>query len=226
MTLPTNTEGGQEQVNQELPTPKFTDASAGSATSSVDPEALTEAILKRLDPILEKKLQSTKDKRIANIEKRLGMQDIEELKAMGATIPDSVLTEYRFRQLEESRQSPASSQTPTSQGSGANLAAQDVSEVVKKFQLDANEPDVINALRGTYRNRDHFEATLAQMALARVNRPTPTAADSAAITGSPAPLKGDASAMIARLTELQKFPTKNKAEIAKLRAELEARNWQ
>jgi hypothetical protein len=206
MTDPINPEGGAEQVNPELPTPKFTDASPGSATSSMDPEALTEAILKRLDPILEKKMQSTKDKRIANIEKRLGIQDLEELKAMGATIPDNVLTEYRFRQLEESRQSAPSSQAPTSQGSGATLTATDVSEVVKNYQLDANTPEVLDALRGTYRNRDHFEATMAKLALKRTTIPQPSAAEAASLQ-TPA-------ASAAGVKDLQSAYEKKRNEIA------------
>lgn len=185
MTDPTQPESGQEQVNQGLPTPTFTETSAGSSTSSVDTEALIEAVLNRLTPQLEKKLQSTKDKRIANIEKQLGIRDLEELEAMGATIPESVKLEHRLRQLEGTRQStPPQAQTPTSPGSGANLTAQDVAEVVKKFQLDANDPDVIGALRGTYRNRDHFENTLAHLALTRATRPPSDASGSASLPGS------------------------------------------
>jgi hypothetical protein len=168
--------------------------------------------------------QSTKDKRIAQLEKRLGMSDLAELEEQGVQIPENVKLEYRLRNLETQRPAPES-QAPTSQGSGASLTTQDVSEVVKQYQLDANSPEVLEALRGTYRNRDHFEATLAKVALARVNRPQPSAAESAApVTESSAPTK-DTASMIARLNELQKFPSKNRAEIAKLSTELEARGW-
>jgi len=216
-------EGGAEQVSQELPTPKFTDASPVSATSSVDTDALTEAILKKLEPIFDKKMQSTKDKRIAEIEKKLKLSDFAELEEMGAQIPDSAKLEYRLRELEAGRQ-PGSGQTATSQGSGATLTAQDVSEVVQKYKLDANDAEVIEKLRGTYKNRDHFELSLAQVALARVNKPTPSAADAGTIKTEPGKTE-DVGAKISRLQVLQKEPTKYRAEIRKLTAELDAVGW-
>jgi hypothetical protein len=125
--------------------------------------------------------QSTKDKKVAAIEKRLGMTDLAELEAMGATIPENVKTEYRFRNLEQSPSESSPEQPASSPGNGAALTAQDVSEVVKKYQLDANESDVLEALRGTYRNRDHFEASLASLALARANRPQPSPAEASSL---------------------------------------------
>jgi len=226
MAEPNQTEGGQEQVNQELPTPKFTETSADSATSRVDTKALAAEVAKLLKPDFEKVAQSTKDKRIAALEKKLGVGDLAELEELGAQIPDSVKMEYRFRQLETQHQTESSEQTPTSQGSGATLTAQDVSEAVKQFNLDANNADVIEALRGTYRNRDHFEATLAKLAISKTNKPAPSAADSTTITGTtPISTKVETSVMIARLDELQKMPTKNRAEIQALKKELEKRDW-
>lgn len=226
MTLPTQPERGTEQPSEGLPIPKLETPLSDSSPSSVD----TDAIVKQVTENLRRELrmaQSTKDKEIATIKKTLGISDLSELEAMGATIPENVKLEHRLRQLETQRTAEGSpDQKPSSPGNGAALTAQDVTEVVKKFQLDANDADVIGALRGTYRNRDHFEATLASMALARVNRPQPSAAESTTISTpeSVAPNK-DTGAMIARLQELQKFPTKNKAEITKLTTELDQRGW-
>jgi hypothetical protein len=216
MTETTQSEGGAEQVNQELPTPKFTEASPVSATSSVDAEALALKVAKILRPDFEKVAQSTKDKRIAQIEKRLGLGDLAELEELGAQIPDNVKLEYRFRQLESERQKP-DPQPTTSQGSGANLAAQEVSEVVKKFKLDANDPEVIEALRGTYRNRDHFEVSLAQMALARANRPTPSAANAATISSSPPAPSKDVEQLTAEYKTNMRAARGDKAKLSSLR---------
>jgi hypothetical protein len=227
MTLPTQPERGAEQPSSELPIPTLESPSSASSPSSVD----TDAIVKQVTENLRRELrmaQSTKDKEIATIKKTLGISDLSELEAMGATIPENVKLEHRLRQLESGRTAESSpDQKPSSPGNGAGLTAQDVSEVVKKFQLDANDADVIGALRGTYRNRDHFEATLASMALARINRPQPSAAESTAIAtqATAAPSNEDTAAMIARLNDLQKFPSKNKAEITKLRTELDQRGW-
>src|SRR3990167_2093247 len=114
MTETTNLEGGLEKASAELPIPTLEDSSVVSATSSVDTDALTEAILKKLEPIFDKKMQSTKDKRIAEIEKKMKLSDFAELEEMGAQIPESVKTEYRFRQLESGQS--GSGQTATSQG--------------------------------------------------------------------------------------------------------------
>jgi hypothetical protein len=227
MTDTPKPEGGQEQVSQELPTPKFTGASADSATSSVDTTALAKEVAKLIMPEFQKMAQSTKDKRIADIEKqmsRLGLSDLAELEGMGAQIPDNVKQEFRFRQLESQRQTPeAPSQTSTSQGSGANLTAQDVSEAVRQYQLDANTPEVLEVLRGTYRNRDHFEATLARVALARSNKPTPTPAESASLQSQPP--AGKMAADVAdqkygELGRLLKEPSRNASKIESLKKEL------
>lgn len=210
MTEPTKPEGGAEQASAELPIPKLETASPVSATSSVDTKALAKEVADLLKPDFEKVAQSTKDKRIANIEKRLGIKDLAELEEQGVQIPENVKLEYRLRNLEEGRQTPeVPSQTTTSQGSGATLTAQDVSEVVKKFNLDANTPEVLDVLRGTYRNRDHFEATLANVALAQINKPQPSAASSASLQSSAVnSQRVDVNQLNAELTQLSRSPSR------------------
>ena len=184
----TQPESRPEDASQELPVPKLESSSAGSPTSSVDTKAIAKEVAEILRPDFERVAQSTKDKRIADIQKRLGISDLAELEGMGVQIPPEVKTEYRLRNLEQgpgTRQPERSDQTPTSQGSGATLTATDVSDVVKTYQLDANTPEVLEALRGTYRNRDHFEATMAKLALKRSAAPQPSAAESSTIQGQP-----------------------------------------
>lgn len=183
MTLPTQPERGAEQPGSDLPIPKLETPSPASP-SSVD----TDAIVKQVEERLRREIrqaQSMRDKESA-ASKKVGIDDLSELEALGATIPDHVKNEYRFRRLESG--APANNspvQSTPSPGNGAALTAQDVSEVVKNLRLDANDADVINALRGTYRNRDHFEATMANLALARVNQPQPSPAESASLQASP-----------------------------------------
>jgi hypothetical protein len=185
MTLPTTPEHGTEQPGSELPTPKLESPSPASP-SSVDTDAIAKQVADQIRREI-RQAQSTKDKELDAIKKGLGIGDLSELEAMGATIPDSAKLEYRLRQIESQR-SPASSpdQKPSSPGNGAALTAQEVSEVVQRYKLDANTPEVLEALRGTYRNRDHFNATMADLALRKTNQPQPSAAESAAIQGQPA----------------------------------------
>lgn len=214
MTEPTQPESTPEAGNQGLPVPTFSETSADKPTSQVDTKALAKEVADILRPELERTAQSVKDRRFAAIEKKLGMSDLAELREMGVEIPENVEMKYQLRQLMEQRnpQAPETpTQAPTSQGSGASLTVQDVSEVVKKFNLDANQADVMEALRGTYRNRDHFEASLANLAFAKLNKPQPSAAASPAMPSTPNPPSSpvDVSALSAEYSKLAKAPGKN-----------------
>lgn len=192
MTEPTTTpERGTEQPSEGLPIPTLETPSSVSSPSSVDTEAIAKQVAEQIRREL-RMAQSTKDKEINAIKKTLGISDLSELEAMGATIPDNVKLETRLRQLEGQR-TPDNSpvQQPSSPGNGAALTATDVSEVVRKFKLDANTPEVLEALRGTYRNRDHFEATLAGLALAKIAQPQPSAAEALSLQSAPPSGGGD-----------------------------------
>jgi hypothetical protein len=207
MTLPTQPERGAEQPSEGLPIPKLETPSPASSPSSVDIDAIAKQVADKIQRDL-RMAQSNKDKEIAAIKKRLDMPDLAELEAMGATIPENVKTEYRFRNLEQRPSESSPEQPASSPGNGAALTAQDVSEVVKKFNLDANEPDVLDVLRGTYRNRDHFEASLASLALARVNRPQPSAAESSAISAGAVSQSVDVNQLNNEVTQLARNPSR------------------
>jgi hypothetical protein len=184
---PKTTESGSEPAIEELPIPKIESASTDSPPSSLDIDSLAETILKKLSPELDKKLQSTKDKRISEIEKRLNLGQFAELEELGAQIPENVKLEYRLRELEGRNAKAESPAQRPSQGSGAQLSAQDVSQVITDLQLDANDPQVIEALRGSYRSRDHFDAAMTKLAYARVTKPNPSPSAAPAVQGKPAP---------------------------------------
>jgi hypothetical protein len=220
MTLPAQPERDAEQPGSDLPIPKLETPSPASP-SSVDTDAIVKQVAEQLRREI-RQAQSTKDKEIDAIKKGLGIGDLTELEAMGATIPENAKLEIRLRNLEAQRSagnSPA--QDPSSPGNGAGLTAQDVSEVVKKLQLDANDADVINALRGTYRNRDHFEAAMAGLALARINRQTPSPAEAPSLQSPPAPSSTvDVEALSAEHSRLLKNPSKNMARIREIQEQL------
>jgi hypothetical protein len=208
MTEPTQPERGVEQPSTELPIPKLETPSSVSSPSSVDIDAIAEQAAEKIRREI-RQAQSTKDREVAAIKKSLGITELAELEAMGVQIPENVKTEYRLRQIESQR-SPDNSpvQRPSSPGNGAALTAQDVSEVVKQYQLDANTPEVLEALRGTYRNRDHFDATMARLAMAKVNRPQASAAESPSITSTSAPTTVvNVGSLQAELIQLAKNPS-------------------
>jgi hypothetical protein len=208
MTLPTQPERGVEQPSTELPIPKLESPSPVSSPSSVDTDAIAKQVAEQIRREI-RQAQSTKDREVAAIKKSLvGIADLAELEAMGAQIPDHVKTEYRLRQVESQR-TPDNSpvQQPSSPGNGAALTAQDVSEVVKQYQLDANTPEVLEALRGTYRNRDHFEATMARLAISKNNQPQSSAAESPSIASArPVTTAVNVEQLQAEVLQLAKTP--------------------
>ena len=225
MTLPAKPESTPEQPIPELPIPTIGSASADKPTSGVDTKALAKEVAELLRPEIGKTVQSTKDRRIARIERTLGISELEELQEMGATIPENVAMEYRLRQLEGSKQTPQTPpQTPTSPGSGATLTGAEVAQVVKEYGLDANSADVIEALRGTYRNRDHFESTMAKLALGKTNRPQPSPAASTTLKAPPPPeaklSEQEADQKYSEIAVLLRNPSLNGAKILNLQKEL------
>lgn len=217
-------ESGAEQASEGLPIPKLESASPVSSTSSVDTKTLAAEVAKLLRPDFEKVAQSTKDKRIAALEKRLGTSDLAVLESMGVQVPDNVKLELRLQNLEGGHtNNPAQAQSASSPGNGDSLTAQDVSEVIQEFQLDANNAVVLEKLRGTYRSRDHFQAEMAKIALSQFKQPASPAASTTLASAPSHPL--DVSGKIAQLGVLQKEPTKNAEAIRALKKELDAANW-
>jgi hypothetical protein len=220
MTDQTNPERGTEQPSTELPIPTLETPSTTNP-SSVDTDAIAEQVAEKIRREI-RQAQSTRDKEISAANKKLAIGDLSELEALGVTIPENVKNEYRFRQLESQRtaENPPSQQTP-SPGNGAALTAQDVSEAVKQFNLDANNADVIEALRGTYRNRDHFEATLAKLAIAKTNKPSPSAAESGSLASTSVTRPDDVKSVTDEYeARLAKIPRGNTIAVSNLKAEM------
>lgn len=146
----------------ELPTPSF--SGSGDSSTSDGAEAtvskLRSALLEELKPLIretiEKQVQSTKDKRIAKIEGRLGM--LAELEEQGATIPENLKQEMRFRDLEERLTQPA--QPAERVDNGLSTQKQAVTDAIAKlteYGLTSNDPAFIELLRGKYQNKDAFD---------------------------------------------------------------------
>lgn len=193
--------------------PTFTETSAASSPSAVD----TKALAKEVAALLRPEFQSMKDKRIAKLEKAVGI-DISELEEMGVPIPESVKTEARFRRLE----AQAAPVQEVSQGSGTTQDSDRVSQVIKEAGLDASRPEVVRLLSGKYRNIDHFEAEAYKLKASQTNRPSPSPASAPALqSGATSTLSSEQKEEIGgRIVELMKEPSKNAAEIKQLREQM------
>lgn len=202
-----NQESAPESTGaEELPVPTISENSVDKQTSGSDTDAIVAKIIEQLDPLISKKVQSTKDKRIAGLERKVEtLSQIEQLESMGVQISDDVKTKMRLQQLEDMLS--GSQSQPVSQGSGTKLTTDDVSRTIADFALDANDPEVIEALRGTYRNKDHFTAEMGKLALQQYKKPKPDASSSLAPSVPKTPGSPDLASAQAELQRLYKNPT-------------------
>ena len=205
--------------NQELPTPEFSESGVSSTSNGAD--EIVSKLLPHLEQIIERKVQSTKDKRISEIEKVLGGRNkiLAELENEGVSIPKEVRTQMQLRELEE-RLAQATGQpaSPNVDGSTSQKAA--VTEAItelKEHGLATDDPDFIEILRGRYASRAEFDLKV-QKYINRKLRPTKPA-NPADVVQSPAARGAstvDVEKLTARLMELSKQPSKYAKEIAEI----------
>jgi len=210
----TELESGEPVVSEDVPTPTFKDEVSDSKVS-IDSQALAKQVAELLRPDFEKIAQSTKDKRIAKLEKAVG--GLAELEALGVAIPPEVKLEMRLRDLEQSSVSK-----PVSQGSGT-VDANGWAKIIADVGLDTKDSETIALLRGEYRNLDHFEAAAFRLKKRLDSKPNPSLETSPSLNGRPLSAKPDRDQLAAELSELQNNPTKdNKERRAELVKELRA----
>jgi len=228
MTTDVNPQVSGEAGEEGLPTPSFSDQATSSP--SVDADAIVSKLLTQLEPIIEKKVQSTKDKRFSEIEKVLGGRSkvLAELEEQGVAIPKEVRNEIRMRELEE-RLNGQPSQPAQAGDDGSSQQKAAVTEAIaelKKYELSENDPEFLGLLRGNYKNRSDFDLAVQKHIVGKLKPQQP--ASPAGVVQPPATGNStgtDVAAKIARLQEYQKSPTKYRAEIKKLTDELDAVNW-
>lgn len=206
----------------ELPTPTFSDQPGASSTSA-DADAIVSKLLPQLESIIERKVQSTKDKRISQIEKALGgrLDLLAELESEGVTIPKEVRSELRIRELEERLTQAAQQPAPVRDAgpSQPKAAAADAITELQKYELDPNDAGFIEVLRGKYTNREAFDLAVTRYIVAKL-RPTKPASPADVVQ---APAKGgatnDVNGVIADYErELKAIPRGNTNAVSNLRA--------
>jgi hypothetical protein len=168
-------ESAQEPVKVELPTPVFTEPSVAQPTSAPDTEMLAKKVAELLKPEIERAVQSTKDRRFAQIERSLGQ--LADLEAQGATIPDSVKQEARIRDYVDSRLQSA----PVARD-GITEPKFDPTSLLREIGLVGNEPEVIREWMKPHRNDDHLRAELTKIRNAQLTA-SPGASAAPAMSG-------------------------------------------
>lgn len=219
---------GEVVKDNGLPQPKFSEPTPASPTSALSPDQIA-AFSSALKPIIEdtidRKFKSTTDKRFSRLEKLEKGEDIlkevlTSLKEQGVVLPPQLEQQYQIREAVERELSARGVVSPTdksiSSGTPNQVDTFNVVDDLKTFELDTNNPEVLNALRGQYRNHDHFLAELGKLKV-RLSKPsTPSDTVSPAPAGGHVPQPENNDALIAELQTLQKNPAKNSARMKEI----------
>jgi hypothetical protein len=160
---------------QELPTPSFSDQVTSSTSTGAD--EIVSKLLPQLEQIIERKVQSVKDKRISEIEKALGGRSkiLAELEEAGVPITKEVRAEMRIRELEERLTQPPTqpAQAVDAGPSTQKAAVTDAIAELSKYGLSSNDPGFIELLRGKYQNRDAFDKAVLGHIVQKIAPPKP-----------------------------------------------------
>jgi hypothetical protein len=214
-----NDDGNLEQPTggQEQPT-SAPSGGQGQQLSNVD------ALVKQIEELGKqvRGLQKGTDKRFERQESNI--KRILELREAGmneSQIERELWIDQQIKGHDAPPPSPAGSGTEGGQAPSIESAF----KTVEEYGLSANDPDFINLIRKSG-NMNDFDAQVKEYVLGKVKPPKP--ANLADVVQSPvktAATSDDSAAKIAKLSQLQKQPTKNKAEIDQLAAELDKAGW-
>jgi hypothetical protein len=189
---------------QGVPTP------AGGVVSGQPPSngvvTFTAEQIAALEPMIEKRVQSMKDRRIAELENA-----VNELRS-GYPVQASI------------QPVPPSQVQPASLANGAPQAASqavDFLSIYSAVGVDPNSNDVIQLTRQHGNNPDALELALIRYQRAKANQPPAPASAIPAPSGSVGSA-GNLDSKIARLAELQRTPRLNKAEQETLIREIDS----
>lgn len=173
---------GSETPNEGATTPQFVQPSSAKPTSDVD--AIVAKAIEKLLPEVDKRIQSQKDRRFSDIEKRLeGLSQLGQLEEMGVTIPEAVKTEMRLRALEGGTSKKDESVNP----SIADTLAE-AKEILGVASIGTDDPEIVALWKSkqypdTVRGHAELLRDVTKIAVARAKSPSPTSAQAAAQPG-------------------------------------------
>lgn len=191
MTAENQTESSPAE-NQELPTPEF--SASGDSSTSGGAEDIVSKLTPVIEQIVQRTVQSTKDKRISKLEKAVGLDLLAELDEQGVAIPKDVRTELRLRELEgRGTPQPAQPAQPVDNGMSQQKAAvTDAIAELQKHGLDTNDAGFLGILRGKYQSRAEFDLAVSRHVVAKLAPPKP--ANPADVVQSPSTTQTTVSA--------------------------------
>jgi len=213
-----NPEVSGQPGEAELPNPTFSDTDA--SPTSADADAIVSKLLPQLEQIIDRKVQSTKDKRFSELEKALGGRGkmLAELEELGTDVSKEVRTELRLRELEEQRsgQSPQPAQVRDDGSSTQKAAVTEAIAELRKYELSENDPGFIELLRGNYKSRAEFDLRVKGHIIGKLA--PPKAANVADVTQSPATARATDKSTEALTSEYKQKVLASRGKPAEIRA--------
>lgn len=223
-----NTEVSDPTGGQELPTPSFSES--GASPTSTDADALVSKLIAQLEPIIERKVQSQKDKRFSEMEKVLGGRSkiLAELESEGVNISKEVRTQMEIRELREqiAQQTSRPAQERVDGSTSQRTATTEAIAALKDNGLTTDDPAVIDIFRGKYGSRAEFDLAVQKYINQKLRPLKP--ANPADMVQSPATSQSSSSntsQLIAELNEWQKTPSRYREQIKQRVAELDKAGW-
>jgi hypothetical protein len=226
-----NEDSGQTLAGSEQPSSQKADAGVKQNSNSEQSKQVDLGErMERLEKMLSS-FQSGKDRAIAGTKDELAelkvqFGEVQKLMKGKGLSEDEAFDELKnrkedsqFRQaILEVRDLLKIGTSSSAQAGGVKIDPS-VVDVLKQYpELDANDPDVVSKVL-TLTDPKEAEYQALKLIRSRLTQATPSPSAASPMSGTP-PTPVNESAKIARLAELQKLPSKNKAEIAKLEAEL------
>ena len=206
------------------PNPNASQGKGVQPTSAFDADQL----LKQLEPLIEKKVQSVKDRRFDEMDKRLGGTEtvLERVKEL---IPAEKFNELKKDlEFEELKRRVYGEPAPTSApvtGTQQETTAVDTAKVVDELGLlDPAHPETAALKARQFKSADEAKLAVVDLWARQKAKPAPSASDVPTPQASPAPLSLSVQQIndkIVQLNKLYKQPTRYKTEIAALEKELE-----
>lgn len=197
-------------------------------TSPFDAEKLLAQVGTLVEQSVEKKLQSMKDRRFDTMEKfQKEYQPVLD-KVKDLIPPEQFAQIQKDMEFDEIKRRVLGD-TPTSApeliGNQQKVSAVDnAAKVLDELKLDAKDAEVAKKLGEIGLENPKLREEMAIFALQNRPQPTISPSQAAAIKGSVS-APDDIQSKLKQLRELQILPSKNKAAIEKLTAELDAVNW-
>jgi len=202
------------------PNPSASQGSGVQPTSGFDAKALQE-----IEHLIERKVQSVKDRRFDEQGKRLG--EVESvLERVKGLIPDKEFKELKkdleFEDLK--RRVYGDPQDAPQSGKLQERVAVDAQKVIEEFGLDVNDAKVrLELLSKSYKTAEEAEVAAAKFIKAQSKQPTPSDADAGSNPRQPPTSKMTESVAEEKYVELGKLmrnPSQNKSAIEAIKRQL------